>query len=99
MISQEINHKSALNYPDHVETYLQEEIDHKAIFGLYKNSPIENLHIGPLMTREKPNSVNRRVIIDLSWPHGGSVNAGVPTDRYRFCHYLSVCRPYLLRKS
>ena len=79
---QEVNHKSALDYPDHVETYLQEEIDHKAILGPYKDSPIDNLHISPFMTRDKPNSSNRRVIIDLSWPHGGSVNAGVPTDRY-----------------
>ena len=34
------------------------------------------------MTRDKPNSVNRRVVIDLSWPVGGSVNAGVPSDQY-----------------
>ena len=82
IINQEVNHKSALDYPDHVDTYLREEIDNKAMLGPYKDSPIENLHISPFMTRDKANSVNRRVIIDLSWPHGGSVNAGVPSDRY-----------------
>ena len=61
---------------------IREEIDHKAILGPYKDSPIANLHNGPFMTQDKPNSVDRRVIIDLSWPLGGTVNAVVPTDRY-----------------
>ena len=34
------------------------------------------------MTREKPNSVNRRVILDLSFPVGQSVNDGVSKDKY-----------------
>ena len=63
---------TVFNYPDHVKTYLQEEIDHKAILGLYKDSPIVNLHTSPFMTQDKPNSVN----------FGGLVNAGVPTDWY-----------------
>ena len=34
------------------------------------------------MTREKSNWDQRRVIIDLSWPIGESVNAGVTSDKY-----------------
>ena len=34
------------------------------------------------MTQEKPNAPNRRVIIDLSWPKGESVNAGVDKNSY-----------------
>ena len=34
------------------------------------------------MTRDKSSSANRRVIIDLSWPHGHSFNSGVENDRY-----------------
>ena len=34
------------------------------------------------MTRDKSSSVNRRVIIDLSWPIGQSVNSGVCSDCY-----------------
>ena len=34
------------------------------------------------MTREKSNSSNRRVIIDLSFPQGRSVNAGSAKDIY-----------------
>ena len=34
------------------------------------------------MTRDKPDSPHRRVIIDLSFPHGNSVNAGIAKDIY-----------------
>ena len=34
------------------------------------------------MTRDKSSSDHRRVIIDLSWPIGQSVNSGVDSDKY-----------------
>ena len=34
------------------------------------------------MTRNKPNSDRRRVIIDLSWPLGASVNSGIDKNTY-----------------
>ena len=40
------------------------------------------MHISPMMTRQKPNAPHHRVIIDLSFPHGHSVNAGIPKDQY-----------------
>ena len=39
-------------------------------------------HISPFLTRHKSNSDNRRVIVDLSWPGGQSLNDGVKKDRY-----------------
>ena len=80
--SERINHKSATDYPDHVATYLQDEIANNAMLGPFKNPPIENLHISPFMTRDKSSSGNRRVIINLSWPIGHSVNSGVGSDCY-----------------
>ena len=80
--SQKINHKSATEYPEHVTAYLQEELNNEAILGPFKTPPIDNLHVSPLMTRDKGSSVNRRVIIDLSWPLGHSVNSGVGGDCY-----------------
>ena len=74
--SQSINHKSATEYADHVMVYLKEELRHQVILGPFKHPPIDNLHTSLFMTRDKPNSENRRVIIDLSWPLGESVNAG-----------------------
>ena len=87
-----INHKSAINYPDNVDTYLQEEIEHKAMLGPFKAPPIDNLHVSPFKTCEKSNSLNRRVIIDFSWPIGESVNAGVTPDKYLGVYFkLSIC--------
>ena len=80
--SEEINHKSALQYPSHVDVYLKEEMNHGAMLGPFKEPPIKDLHISPFMTRDKSSSDKRRVIIDLSWPKGQSVNSGVDSDRY-----------------
>ena len=71
------NHKSAVLFPEHVSKYIEEEQKFGAIIGPFEKSPIKNLHYSPFMTRDKPNSENRRVILDLSWPRGESVNAGV----------------------
>ena len=43
---------------------------------------ISYLHLNPMLTREKPNSVNRRVIVDMSWPLQQSVNYNVCKDTY-----------------
>ena len=81
LTSTEANHYSALQYPDHVSKYLHEEIQHKAIIGPFQQMPFP-CHISPFLTRDKPNSTNRRVILDLSFPLGHSVNEGVPKNKY-----------------
>ena len=68
------NHKSATLFPSHVNTYLQEEKGFKAIFGPIRDKPFTDLHCSPFITREKPDSENRWVIVDLSWPKGNSIN-------------------------
>ena len=40
------------------------------------------MHCSPLMTREKPGSAHRRVIMDLSYPKGKIVNAEIVKDIY-----------------
>ena len=80
--SQDENHSSAKAFPEDIKAYLNEEISHRAIVGPFYSSPINDLHISPMMTREKPNAPHRRVIIDLSFPQGLSVNAGVDKDIY-----------------
>ena len=74
------SHSSATQYPN--ATYLQEKIDHKAIISPFHTDPIPGMHFSPFMIREKPNSDSRRVIIDLSWPHGNLVNAGIDNNSY-----------------
>ena len=43
---------------------------------------LHSLLVSPLMTRPKKTSTNRRVILDLSWHTGYSVNSGIPQDTY-----------------
>ena len=76
------NHSSAIEFPEDIRVYLNEEIKHGAIMGPYDVNPIPNCHVSPFMTREKPNAPNRRVIIDLSWPKNASVNMGVDKNSY-----------------
>ena len=76
------NHSSATQYPKDVDAYIQEESMYGAILGPFKENPIKNSHTSPFMTRNKPNYDRRRVIIDLSWPLGASVNAGIGKDTY-----------------
>ena len=80
LFSVEDNHKSAKEYEEHVKHYLQ-ELDHGAILGPFKSKPI-NLHFSPFMTRDKPDSQWRCTTVDLSWPCGTSVNAGVQKHIY-----------------
>ena len=39
-------------------------------------------YISARLTQDKSSSDKRRVIIDLSWPKGQSVNSGAGSDRY-----------------
>ena len=57
-------------------------MNHGAMLGPFKDPPIEQLHTSPFITRDKSSSDKRRVIIDLSWPKGQSVNSSVHSDRY-----------------
>ena len=72
-----INHNLAIQFPKDIETYLSEELPHNVIVGPFKEHPCQGGHISPFLTREKANSDNRRVIVDLSWPIGYSVNGAL----------------------
>ena len=76
------NHPSAIQYPADIEAYLQKKCQFNAILRPFKENPIAGGHCSPFMTRHKPNSDRRRVIIDLSWPLGASVNAGIDKNTY-----------------
>ena len=76
------NHKSAVEFPEDVNAYLQEELKFGAILGPFKPHPIDDAHFSPFMTRKESGSDKRRVIIDLSWPKGASVNDGIHKDSY-----------------
>ena len=68
-------------FKDHVNYYLETEIDHKAILDPFQGPPFP-LHTSPFLTREKSNSDKRRVIVDLSRSLGNSVNDAVKSESY-----------------
>ena len=76
------NHSTATQHSECIQKYLAVETQHKAIMGPFKISPISALHCSPKLTRPKTGSTNRRVIGDLSWPHGNSENDNVCKDSY-----------------
>ena len=76
------NHHTATAYPEHVDHYIRTELGHGTLLGPFAGPPVINLHTSPLMTREKKDSPHRRVIVDLSFPPGFSINDGIPTTHY-----------------
>ena len=75
-----------IKFPEDVDHYLATEIKHKAIWGPYDSPPIP-LYVSPFLSKPKPNSDHRRMIIDLSWPKGHSVNSATCTN----IHVKAAC--------
>ena len=62
--SSDVNHASALKYVTHFDAYIQEELQHGALYGPFKDLDFK-IHVCPLM-RSKTRKINRRTIMDLS---------------------------------
>lgn len=72
------NHPSAKNHLKHVNSFVQKEIQHKAILGPFKELPFAPwCRLSPLMTRPKKELDEHRIIMYLSFPHGCSPNDGI----------------------
>ena len=77
-----MNHASALRHTADIEYYLDTEMSHAAMLGPFDTPPFPDAHISPMMTRPKKDSTRRRVILDLSWPHGSALNDGISRAEY-----------------
>ena len=71
------NHPSADRVPQDITHYIRTERGHAAIMGPFSELPFTSMQLSPLMTRPKRDSEHRRVIVDLSWPQGASVNDAI----------------------
>lgn len=72
------NHPSATAHMPHVEKFIEAELKHGALLGPFNAEPFQSwTRISPLMTRSKKDSADRRIIVDLSFPDGCSVNDGI----------------------
>ena len=75
------NHKGALNFPSAIDSYLSMELALGSVFGPFaRNSFVAPIALSPLNSVSKPDSDERRLILDLSWPAGSSVNDGISKD-------------------
>ena len=77
------NHSSATNYPSHIETFLRKAEYSKSVIGPFSENPFSSGFMSsPLASVEKSNSEDRRIILDMSYPEGKSVNDGIPKKEY-----------------
>ena len=77
------NHKEKQDYSDHIKEYVDKERRLGALLGPFPVPPFSPwFQCSPMMTREKTNSPQRRIIVDMSHPKGRSVNSGIPRREY-----------------
>ncbi len=80
------NHASAFREAEKVDSYIKTETEHLAILGPMPEPPfIPWVQINPLMTKDKRlpgGKIKTRIITDLSWPPGSSVNDAIDPDVY-----------------
>lgn len=77
------NHSSAVTNNLCLLDYLEEELIHRAIIGPSTCNPFScPCVVSPLQTVPKRNSSKLRVVHDLSFLDGASVNSGIPKDSY-----------------
>ncbi|KAL9976009.1 hypothetical protein ACROYT_G013238 [Oculina patagonica] len=68
-------HRGALDFPSAVQDYIGNEILLGRVVGPFDAPPFpDGFVVSPLNTVAKRDSQERRVIVDLSWPCGSSVN-------------------------
>ena len=75
------NHVSANKFPEAVDAYIATELKHKALVGPFQKDPFAQMHTSPMMTRPKPDSTHR-LIVDLTWPLGDSVNSRITDNHF-----------------
>ena len=76
------NHSSAVNFAQTVDSFIATELSHEATAGPFKHDPIPlRLQTSPLQTVDK-DKTKCRIVLDLSFPPGWSVNDGIPKDTF-----------------
>ena len=78
------NQKSAREHPEQIKIYLAKELKRGSLIGPFHTNPFgQEARFSPLDTREKRDSDQHRIIINLSHPFKkGSVNHSIDKDKY-----------------
>ena len=74
------NHSSANTMPELVNERFKEEIQLGRVAGPFSSPPLPNLIVSPIGLVPKSTPGEYRLIFDLSFPIGESVNAGIPPE-------------------
>ncbi|KAL9965660.1 hypothetical protein ACROYT_G029497 [Oculina patagonica] len=81
-VTQQRNHQGATLFPEAIDKYLQTERSYGAVLGPFASNPFSSdVVLSPLNSVPK-GEFERRIIVDLSWPIGASVNDGIPSKQY-----------------
>ena len=65
-----------------IDEYIERELKEGTLYGPFDEVPFKNAVLSPLSTTGKRESDEKRVIHDLSFPHGSSVNDMIPKNTY-----------------
>ena len=77
------NHKGARDHAAYVSKYLERECGLGRMAGPFVADPFPvPMMVSPINTVPKDDPTERRVIVDLSWPPGRSINFGISKDVY-----------------
>lgn len=77
------NHKGARDFPNEVREYLESEVFNGSVLGPFKKIPFNSgVILSPLNTVPKKDSVERRIILDCSFPKGHALNDVIAKDEY-----------------
>lgn len=89
--SVDTNHHSAQKDALHVANFIKTEMSHGALVGPFEYPPFQPwTRVSPLLTRPKKDSLDKRIIVDLSYPEGAAVNS-VNTD-LQLCMYAQYLK-------
>ena len=78
------NWKGALINKTAVKAYLENELKYKSVVGPFKSNPFNQpIGILPLNMRDKKDSMEKRIILDLSFPEGLAVSEGIDKTTYQ----------------
>ena len=68
---------------------ISDEVSKGRLLGPFQEQPLPGMKVSPAYTIPKPGSDKTRLIFDLSYPTGGSVNSNI-RDSYKSVSYCSV---------
>lgn len=75
------NHESALRHADAISKKIKKELDAGRLEGPFTNIPYPSFQISPLAAVEKKEPGEYRLLHDLSFPEGHSVNDNISTEK------------------